>query len=624
MPLSPRPSSLGHSAIAATLALLLLSPTSAAQLWSQEPTPPPTSATTATAEAQRTSEDGETTQRAPRRLIAPGERLADPGLYLESLEAAQQAADFYGLWDDEEQQLRVQEIGYRLAQETGYGDYPFTFHLIDMPVPNAFALPGGQIFIARSMLQLGLDDDMLANLLGHEIAHVTHEHGIKMQKRARLVNLLSQALILGAMVGANSDDGNPVSPYDRNGRRQGSQRGELVQGTAAVSLVLGQLLLLDYSREFEDESDDEGQRLAAAAGFDPDGARRLWQLMTERVPQENSYGYWRTHPFDDDRLRNAEERAQYLKIQQDTEVAEYRQRSQRSLLAQIPTLEEEQEELKYWLEASALAAWPVGPDAERLRLAKLARLRTAEEEKQLYSRDYGALAAAFRKELDEVESLSPASPFLDQLGQRLAALEAERRRLYPEVRELILDGAPETSVLQAFLSNYPDAPEAAAVALDLGNAFSRLSQPAQAVEHYLLAWRLEPGGESGERAQLGLRNLTPYLEDLRALGDLAAVEEDPELSSLASDRLAAIADDYKQLANGAAYLEHFPESSIAETVRTRLHKLADGLYTEITLYQGVGDHAKALDRIQEILTHAPLSPAAASLQRSTRERSQEA
>jgi len=54
-----------------------------------------------------------------------------------------------------------------------------------MTEPNAFALPAGQIFITTGMLDLGLDDDMLANVLGHEIGHVINEHSIKMQPRRR-------------------------------------------------------------------------------------------------------------------------------------------------------------------------------------------------------------------------------------------------------------------------------------------------------------------------------------------------------------------------------------------------------------------------------------------------------
>ena len=232
--------------------------------------------------------------------------VSDNKLFKGTLEASYQAYEFYGPVDDVEAQERVRRIGYELANKARFSDFPFTFFVVDMPVPNAFALPGGEIFVTSGMLDLGLDDDMLACLLGHEIAHVVHRHGTRMQKRAALIGLLSQALAIGVL--ASSDDDrrpDPADPYSLYGIRA-SDGASKAETTAAVSLVLGQLLVLNYSREFETESDDEGQRLAAAAGYDPDGARRLWKKMLERIPLNKAYGYWRTHPFEDSRMRAAE------------------------------------------------------------------------------------------------------------------------------------------------------------------------------------------------------------------------------------------------------------------------------------------------------------------------------
>jgi hypothetical protein len=97
--------------------------------------------------------------------------------------------------------------------------------------------------------------------------------------------------------------------------------------------------------------------------------------------------------------------------------------------------------------------------------------------------------------------------------------------------------------------------------------------------------------------------------DLVALQQLAD-QPDPELERAAGARLAQLADTYRSLADGAEYLRRFPAGSYAEKVQSHLDQLADMLYGEVVLYQGVGDTLKALDRIQQILTHAPLSPAA--------------
>jgi hypothetical protein len=83
-----------------------------------------------------------------------------------------------------------------------------------------------------------------------------------------------------------------------------------------------------------------------------------------------------------------------------------------------------------------------------------------------------------------------------------------------------------------------------------------------------------------------------------------------ELRRLAGERLATIAKSYDDLANGAEYLRRYPEGEQVVAVLDRLNVLADNLYGEVVLYQGVGDAAKAIDRINRILTNAPLSPAA--------------
>ena len=194
--------------------------------------------------------------------VAGAQEISKPELFGKTLEAARGALEHYGSGDDPEALRRIADIGYELAVQSDFRDFPFSFYLIDMPVPNAFALPGGQIFVTRGMLDLGLSDDMLACLLGHEIAHVTRRHGTRMQKRATLLNILSQALLVGVMVGVDDEPENPYDPYGRPGSRKGS----LVQGAAATGMVFSELLLRNYSREFEDDADVIGQRLAAAAG----------------------------------------------------------------------------------------------------------------------------------------------------------------------------------------------------------------------------------------------------------------------------------------------------------------------------------------------------------------------
>jgi hypothetical protein len=133
------------------------------------------------------------------------------------------------------------------------------------------------------------------------------------------------------------------------------------------------------------------------------------------------------------------------------------------------------------------------------------------------------------------------------------------------------------------------------------------------VTRYLQAWESSPESAEGKRARGGLKVLTPSLGELAALQQLAKQERDPELKRLASERLTSVVKTYTDVANGAEYLRRYPEGEYVVPVLERLNVLADNLYSEVVIYQGMGDGIKAIDRINKIMTHAPLSPAAEKL-----------
>lgn len=564
-----------------------------------------------------------------------GLAISNPELFEKSLEATREALMHYGLLERPADLRRVADIGYRLVEAAGIKTYPVSFYLIDMPEPNAFALPGGQVVVTRGMLDLGLDDDQLAALLGHELGHVYHQHGVKMERRAALLNILSTAALVGVILAAEND-GSKVDPWGRPDETSG----DLIEGTAAAGLVLSELLLRSYSREFEDQADEDGQRWAAAAGFAPMGTAELWAMMTARLPQDKKYGYWQTHPFSDARMSAARARGAYLKAGVVRDPAIWRAETQALLLGYVAKLKpppakepevvlrgsgdvaplvppREPLDLRVLLKSAALAAWPTGPAAEAIRGERLARLREREFQRQELSRDYGRLLTAWREQLEEVRTASPESAYATALERDQVEMKQALSALYPKAAELFRRGDYETSFLETFVSNYPEAPELPEVSLALGDAYARLGRAPDAVKAYLAAWKAAPQAPPGRRAQTGLRALTSRLEDLAALQELALQADDAELQSLAATRLSALAPKYSQVADGAEYLRRFPTGEHAEAIGARLRALADNLYGEMVLYQSVGDHMKALERIQKILTYAPASPAAERLRERT-------
>lgn len=568
----------------------------------------------------------------PSTAPAAAQTIKDPELYSKSLDAARQALAEFESWDAPEQLERVNRIGFAIVEASDYRDYPFSFFLVDMPEPNAFALPGGQIFVTRGMIALGLDDDQLAGLLGHEVAHTVLQHGMRMQRRATLLNVLSTAALVGVILAAegSSERRDPRDPYyDPWNRDRSSETGDLIQGTMATSLVVSELLLRSYSRQFETEADAAGQRWAAAAGFAPDGAERLMRTMRERLPESKEYGYWRTHPFFDSRVTGAEARAKLLRRHEPSSADDLRQRTQAVLLdyarrprdfaearqgpgpgPRTPPGEEKGLTEAEFLRRAALAAWPQGTAAERLRLARLHALREEEEARPRLSRDLGRVLTVYAEQEQEVRELTPKSPFLTRVEREQEELREQLAKLRPQAVEVLGGGVYETDFLATFLSNYPDAAQVSQAALELGDAYARLGRQHDAVQMYLRVIEVEPEGEPAKRARQGLKSLAPSLNDLAALQSLADDADDAEVRQRAAARLEQKAGSFEEMENGAAYLRTYPESRYADSTRERLNQLADKALSEILLYQSIGDHGKAVDRIHQVLSYAPFSPAA--------------
>ncbi|MDZ7790947.1 MAG: M48 family metallopeptidase [Xanthomonadales bacterium] len=148
----------------------------------------------------------------------------------------------FGLVDDPALQDYVHRLGTQLAQASERPDLPWTFRVVDDPTPNAFAAPGGYIFITRGLLTLLRNEAELVSILGHEIGHVTARHSVAMMSRAQLAQLgLGIASILRP--------------------EEAEQYGSLAAGGL-------QLLFLSYGREAEREADDLGYRYAVEQDYD--------------------------------------------------------------------------------------------------------------------------------------------------------------------------------------------------------------------------------------------------------------------------------------------------------------------------------------------------------------------
>ena len=276
----------------------------------------------------------------------PVESLAGvPKDFENGFRVAMEAVKELGLVEDPVQVKRLNDIGYRIAQRAAPDMPYFSFRIVKMEEPNAFALPGGFIFVTSGMLDLDLTDDELAALLGHEVTHIRNEHIRKMTKRQTLMNLLYQALLIGIAFGVK-DEGGGINPA--TGAPTRSAKSDIMSGSAAFGIIFQELLLRGFSRELELDADHGGMIAAAGCGFSAQGTSQLFEKMRRRTYEAPGFGYWRTHPYLDDRVGIARSLSSTIETSKNpADSSEYRNRTQRVFLDLVS--EQKEEEQKKWL-----------------------------------------------------------------------------------------------------------------------------------------------------------------------------------------------------------------------------------------------------------------------------------
>src|SRR5262249_19836729 len=145
-------------------------------------------------------------------------------------EEAKQVEAALGFVDDPKLQAYVQQLGARVAASSPLQSVDYTFHVLDIPQSNAFALPGGWVYVSRGILVMTNSEDELAGILGHEIGHVAARHAVQQVSRAAPIGILSgigaavTGLVsptLGDVVGGAGAAANAMvlAPYGRDQER---------------------------------------------------------------------------------------------------------------------------------------------------------------------------------------------------------------------------------------------------------------------------------------------------------------------------------------------------------------------------------------------------------------------
>ncbi len=527
-----------------------------------------------------------------------------PKDFEKGLKIALEATSELGLVEDPEKLRRLNDIAYRVGNRAVPEAPNFSFRIVKMEEPNAFALPGGFVFVTTGMLDLDLTDDELAALLGHEIIHVKNEHFRRMSKRQTLMNLLYQALIVGIAVGLK-DNGSNYDPL--TGYPQQSRKSEVLQGVAGFGLVFQELLLRGFGRELELEADEGGMRASAGAGFSPQGASQLFEKMRRRIYEAPGYGYWRTHPYLEDRVASSRVLAASIDISRNPpDAVEYREKTQKMFLDYLPR--EKDEAAKKELRRMALAALPKGKTGQELRSWFIQEAETQENKQEMFFRDYGKLTKLYETSITEIRQDDPEAPLIKKLQESLEKAKKEKEEILPLYDGVIAKRSFDTQTLERFISNFPDNPRLPEVQFLLAENYRILNKNPDAVELHLklLEKDTELSGKSRER----LLQLIPRLEDLSACYRLATLTKDPAIQAPASERMKALVSSFKSLQNGHDFRRAYPGNSFDKPVLDQMNQLARNALNQGKLYQAVGEYQKALDQYSMILRYGPDLPVA--------------
>ncbi len=223
---------------------------------------------------------------------------------VEGQKAHDQVLKEYGVYKDERLQAYVNEVGQKLAKQSHRANIPWTFTVLDSPEINAFALPGGYVYITRGILAYMESEADMAGVIGHEIGHVTARHGAQRATRAQNAGLgVLAATVLGAVLESKAGVSGGTEMF-----------GQMAQGVAAGYVA-------KYSREQELQADTLGAEYLARSNYDPRNmidvirvlklqeAFAVEEARAEGRPAPEGANWLSSHPSNDQRLQQISQNA---------------------------------------------------------------------------------------------------------------------------------------------------------------------------------------------------------------------------------------------------------------------------------------------------------------------------
>ena len=255
--------------------------------------------------------------------VNPGFNMFSPEQDVEiGQQSAVEAERQMPILNDSQVQAYVDRIGQRLARNAGGPNFPYSFKVVNASDINAFALPGGPVYINRGVIDQARNEGEVAGVLAHEIAHVALRHGTHQASKASATQAGLSILggILGGKIGANT--------------------AQVLNAVGGVGL---NVLFLRFSRDLESQADIRGAQILAASGYSPTDMVNFFHTL-ESVDKSKKTNFLSDHPAPPDRISRIQKEAKLLGVTANptTNVAELNrvQSSLRSRYGTAPTMEQ--------------------------------------------------------------------------------------------------------------------------------------------------------------------------------------------------------------------------------------------------------------------------------------------
>ncbi len=413
---------------------------------------------------------------------------------------AMEARSELPLMEDIETKEYVERIGQKIVRALGDQPFQYQFFVVRDSRINAFAVPGGYVYINSGLLVAAGNDDEVAGVLGHEIAHVNGHHLIRQEEATQFLNY---ATLLGVLLSA-------VHP-----------------AVGASAAAINTAVQLRYRREFEQEADFLGATYLQQAGYDPNGMLDFFQKMLDqqRLTPTAAPPYLLSHPLTDTRLNNLEAVLRTHQWDRHTRAPAPLDLLRVQLLARARVLPAHELVEQYWKDASAQPS-----DGRQRYLLGLAYFETGsfDSAREAFAAaqqlGFGDVSRELGRTLLGLRQLEPARTALSRAAE-IAPQDPLAHQELAKVLEALNDTASAMREYERALELAPGLDQAH---YSLGMLEGRAGQPGEGFYHLAQAYKLR--GEF-DKALSQLRKAEPLLP----AGSDRAREVHTEITELSED-----------------------------------------------------------------------------------------